>query len=71
MKLHYQIAGISCGGCISKIKSTLESHPSIEKVEISLNSLGETSIKMDEKLTTKDLQQLLNKAGDYTISGKS
>lgn len=71
MKLKYQIDGISCGGCISKVKKTLESHPLIEEVEISLNFLGATVIKMKDKIDTNYLQQVLSKVGNYTISDKS
>lgn len=71
MKLKYQIDGISCGGCISKIKKTLESHPLIEDVEILLNSLGASTIKMKEKIDANYLQQVLSKVGNYTISDKN
>tara|TARA_R110000868_G_scaffold308922_1_gene570343 strand:- start:476 stop:691 length:216 start_codon:yes stop_codon:yes gene_type:complete len=71
MKLKYQIDGMSCGGCISKIKKTLESHPLIEDVEISLNSLGASTIKMKEKIDANYLQQVLSKVGNYTISDKN
>ena len=34
MKHRYQINGISCGGCVTRVKKTLEEHPNIENVEI-------------------------------------
>jgi len=71
MKLSYQIDGISCGRCISKVKQTLESHPLIEKVEISLNSLGLTTIKMKERIDTDYLQQIISKVGNYTINDEN
>ncbi|MEQ8624431.1 MAG: heavy-metal-associated domain-containing protein [Vicingaceae bacterium] len=71
MKLKYQIDGISCGGCISKVKKTLESHPLIDEVEISLNSLGATAIKMKEVIDTSYLQQILSKVGNYSIIDKN
>ena len=34
MKQKFQISGITCGGCVSRVKKTLENHPNIEKAEI-------------------------------------
>ncbi|MBR9832400.1 copper resistance protein CopZ [bacterium] len=70
MKKNYQIDGISGGGCIMKVKEILESHPLIDKVEISSNSLGATAIKMKEKIETNYLQQILREVGNYTIHEK-
>ena len=30
MKQKFQISGISCGGCVARVKKTLEEHPTIE-----------------------------------------
>ena len=46
MKQKFQINGISCGGCVTRVKETLEAHPSIEKAEIFLAPKGATVITM-------------------------
>ncbi|WJJ96435.1 heavy-metal-associated domain-containing protein [Algibacter luteus] len=68
MKQKFQIDGISCGGCVSRVKKTLEEHPNIEKAEIFLAPKGATLITMKENLTVDDLQKQLNTLGSYTIS---
>jgi len=68
MKHEYQINGISCGGCIARVKKNLESHPDIEKTEIFLNPKGKTIISMKEKLSVEDIQRQLDKLEGYTIT---
>ena len=67
MKKRYQIKGISCGGCIARIKKTLEAHKDIKEVTIFLNPLGDTSIKMNEKLSLEELQLQLESLNGYRI----
>ena len=68
MKQKYQINGISCGGCIAEVKNTLEEHPNIEKVQISLEPKGATIITMKEALSLDELQNQLNELSGYTIT---
>ncbi|MCG7501211.1 heavy-metal-associated domain-containing protein [Tenacibaculum sp. Mcav3-52] len=68
IKQKFQISGISCGGCISRVKKTLEEHPNIEKVEIFLAPKGATIISMNETLSVQDIQKQLDKLGEYTIT---
>ncbi|GBF20596.1 MAG: heavy-metal-associated domain-containing protein [Arenibacter sp.] len=68
MKHKYQINGISCGGCVARVRKTLEEHPDIEKTEIFLNPKGKTIISMKERLSVEELQQQLNKLEGYTIT---
>lgn len=68
MKQKYQIEGISCGGCVTRVRKTLEAHPAIEKTEIFLNPKGKTIISMKEKIPLEDLQKQLNQLEDYTIT---
>ena len=42
MKLKFQINGISCGGCVARVKNILEEHPNIEKAQIFLAPKGAT-----------------------------
>jgi copper chaperone len=68
MKHKYQIDGISCGGCMARVKKTLEAHPSIKKTEIFLQPKGATIISMKVELSIEDLQKQLNQLEGYTIS---
>lgn len=68
IKQKFQISGISCGGCISRIKKTLEEHPNIEKVEIFLAPKGATIISMNKMLFVQDIQKQLDKLNGYTIT---
>ncbi|HBU76856.1 MAG TPA: copper chaperone [Muricauda sp.] len=68
MKYRYQINGISCGGCITRIKKTLEEHPEVEQVEVFLQPMGATIVTMNKKLTVEELQGQLNKLEGYTIA---
>ena len=68
MTQKYQINGISCGGCVARVKKTLEEHPNIEKAEIFLAPKGATLITMKEALSVDELQNQLNALSGYTIT---
>ena len=68
MKQKFQISGISCGGCVSRVKKTLEEHPNIEKAEIFLAPKGAALITMNEALSVADLQKQLDRLNGYTIT---
>mgnify|MGYP003677996588 FL=1 len=68
MKQKYQINGISCGGCVARVKKTLESHPNIEKTEIFLAPKGATTITMKEAISVAELQKQLDELNGYTIT---
>ena len=68
MKQKFQINGISCGGCVARVKKTLEEHPNIEKAEIFLVPKGATFITMTENLSITELQKQLSKLNGYTIT---
>jgi len=68
MTQKFQINGISCGGCVTRVKKTLEEHPNIEKAEIFLAPKGATLITMKENLSIAELQKQLNKLNGYTIT---
>jgi len=68
MKRKYQIDGIGCGGCVTRVKETLEEHPAIEKTEIFLSPKGAAIISMTEALTIDDIQKQLNTLEGYTIT---
>ena len=68
MKQKFQISGISCGGCVARVKKTLENHPNIEKAEIFLAPKGAALITMNEALSVADLQKQLDRLNGYTIT---
>jgi copper chaperone CopZ len=68
MKQKFQINGISCGGCVSRVKKNLEAHPNIEKAEIFLAPKGATLITMNDNLSIDELQKQLSKLNGYTIT---
>lgn len=68
MKRKFKIEGISCSGCINRVKQVLEKHPAIEKINILLNPKGITLIKMKKDLSIEELQKQLNNIGGYTIA---
>jgi copper chaperone CopZ len=67
MKRKFQINGISCGGCVARVKHTLEAHPSIEKAEILLAPKGATFITMKNTLSVDELQKQLDTIEGFTI----
>lgn len=68
MKQKFHINGISCGGCIARVKKTLEDHPNIEKAEIFMAPKGDTVITMNETLSVAELQKQLDRLNGYTIT---
>lgn len=64
----YQIDGIGCGGCVIRVKKTLEAHPAIDKTEIFLNPRGAAVINMTEALTIDELQKQLNALDGFIIT---
>lgn len=46
MKRKFQTDGISCSGCITRVKKTLEAHLAINNTEIFLNPIGAAIINM-------------------------
>lgn len=68
MKQKFQINGISCGGCVARVKKTMEEHPNIEKAKIFLAPKGGAIITMKKNISVNEIQKQLNKLGGYTIT---
>ena len=68
MKQKFQIDGVSCDGCATRVKKTLEAHPNVEKAEIFLAPKGATLITMDKALSLAELQEQLDQLKGYTIT---
>lgn len=66
----YNISGMTCSGCVSKIKSALLSMPSIDALELTLET-GIARITMNEHISLEQLQQRVASLGNYTLSPTS
>ena len=62
----YQIHGMSCQSCITKVKQAIEQLPEIAWISVQLEH-PQARIRFKETLSTTQLQQQLNQAGDYQI----
>lgn len=62
----YQIKGMTCGSCVSKVKSQLLMLPDVESADVTLNP-QQAVITMQKHIATEKLQQAVSKAGHYTI----
>ena len=66
MKKIYELAGMSCGGCVNNVKKMLLQHPDVEEAEVQLHP--QTAVlTMSKSIDVNELQTQLNRAGHYTI----
>jgi len=63
----YNISGMTCNSCVAKAKSELLKLGDIAEAEVQLSS-PQATITMQKHIPVSQLQQALNKAGNYTIS---
>lgn len=71
MKHIYKISGITCEGCVSKVKNSLLSNENITEIKIDKES-GLTEISMHKHVSNSDLQNLLGgNESKYQISNTS
>lgn len=66
MKKTYDLAGMSCGGCVKNVKNALMQLPDIEEAEVHLQP-QEVILTMSKPVDIGQLQAQLKKAGHYTI----
>jgi len=59
----YQLTGMTCNSCESKVKSSLLSLPDINSVEVSKDT-NTATITMEKHIALNTLQEALKKAGD-------
>lgn len=62
----YNITGMSCNGCRTSVETALNTINGIEAT-VSLNP-PIANVTMEEHVPTEQLQEVLTKAGNYTIS---
>lgn len=65
----YTIQGMTCGGCVAKVKKHLEGHDGIHRAEVGLNP-SEAKISFNQKLKLQELQAIVGQAGNYSIAEK-
>lgn len=63
----YTITGMTCGGCVAKVKKTLESVDGVQTADIQLNT-PQGRLTTDEPLPAHLLADKLSVAGNYTIT---
>jgi len=63
----YVVKGVTCEGCIAKVKSKLLMHPDVLAADVRLQN-QRTTITMQKHLTIDQLQEAIGKDGKYRIS---
>ncbi len=67
MTHQYQIEGMTCGGCVARVKSELLKLGDILSADVQLQA-PQATITMNRHINTTTLQEAVSKAGHYTIS---
>ena len=66
MKKEFELAGMSCGGCVSNVKKALLQIPGVTDAEVHLHP-QRAVLTMSKAIDVAGLQTHLSKAGHYTI----
>ena len=66
MNKNYELAGMSCGGCVNGVKQALLNMPDVTEVEVNLHPQTAV-VTMNKPIDVSELQTQLKKAGHYTI----
>ncbi|MFT7237796.1 MAG: copper chaperone CopZ [Cyclobacteriaceae bacterium] len=69
METKYAISGMTCDGCVSSVKNILETTSGIEEAKVQL-AYPQAIINSEEAIDLAEINQLLRKKGNYTISKK-
>ncbi len=62
----YQVAGITCTGCVSKVKTLLEKLPGVTAAAVGLD--GKVQVTMSHHIATPDLQAALSDYPKYQLA---
>ncbi|WP_432221150.1 heavy metal translocating P-type ATPase [Flavobacterium sp. TMP13] len=68
MTHHYEISGMSCNGCRTKVEKTLNTIEGVQAT-VTLDPPAAT-ITMDKHIPIDDFQEALSAVGDYTITSE-
>lgn len=63
----YTVAGITCDGCVAKVKSKLLMHPDVLSADVKLEG-QKAVITMQKHLSLNELQEAIGKDSKYKIS---
>ena len=63
----YKITGMTCGSCVSKVKSELLKIGEVTEARVQLQA-PQATISMTGHIPTSKLQEVISKAGPYTIT---
>ena len=66
MKKEFELAGMSCGGCVSHVKKALLQIPGVTDAEVHLHP-QRAVLTMSKAIDVAGLQTQVSKAGHYTI----
>jgi copper chaperone len=66
MKKNYELTGMTCGGCVNKVKRALLQVPDVTEAEVELHSQSAV-ITMNKSIDVAEIQTQLSKAGHYSI----
>ena len=67
MTKEYIITGMTCKGCLAKVKTTINSFPSIQEVGLQL-VYPQAKITSEPSLNLEEINLALRKLGNYTIT---
>ena len=67
MTKDYTITGMTCKGCLAKVKTTINSFPGIQDVGLQLD-YPQANITSEKSLCLEEINLALKKFGDYTIT---
>jgi len=66
LKIYYELAGMGCGACVNKVTQALLQIPGVEEAAVQLKPQS-VLITMSRPIYIAELQDQLNKTGNYTI----
>jgi len=69
MEKNYAISGMTCDGCVQGVKSILKNTSGVKEVEVQL-AYPQATIDADEDIDLTEINELLQRKGNYTISEK-
>ena len=67
MKKKYELAGMTCGGCVKSVKKAFLEIPDITDADVHLNPQT-AELTMNNPIALEVLRAQLKKTGHYTIS---
>ncbi len=65
MNHSYQLSGLTCQGCVAKVKATFEAMPEVKEAKVSLTELA---LETKQEIPLAQLREVLASAGNYQIS---